>query len=580
MFKQIFAAFFVYCCIFLPVAAAEEQTAAEKERQRLRERIVRYLLDHGQQRVTVTGLATLPDGKPASGMKIGGWGRSIPHPNCGDGWFETTTDENGRFTLSLFQPHLYWLTIDDPNGQNVAFDRHFELKEQPPEDFVRFQLQKGIPVTGVVMDAEKKEPIAGLPVWLMHQPVFISYREMREKNLIAEHEKTQQFYRETRTDAQGRFRFAALPVEYMVSPSEFYGFFRPTPQEELDLYARFIDAEKGAVDVRLEIPSPWQGQLLQKDGTPAAFYPVVVDAVDRACSCVTDKDGRFTTYKPLEVESIAVDTPDQGQWFFKKFDKKILPQHSVFQLNTPLTAKGRLVRKSTGKPLTQFKFACRPRPYNTDMATTDEQGYFELTNLFLDSEVNLCYLNKPDELDTCALYEAFHRFTPREPDTVFELGTLELEESGWLDPNTLQNLPGKTVEIEGMTLDGQELDWKNYQGKVVLVDFWATWCGPCLAEIPHLKSVCEKYRDRGFEIIGINVDADLTALEKGLAKHEFPWTILVDEKLKQAAKTTMCGRFGISEIPRCILVGRDGKVISIEARGEKLDAELEKLFPK
>ncbi len=163
MFRPFFAVFTVACLVFVHLVSAEEQTAAEKERQRLRERIVRYLLDHGQQRVTVTGLATLPDGKPASGMKIGGWGRSIPHPNCGDGWFETTTDENGRFTLSLFQPHLYWLTIDDPNGEYVAFDRHFELKEQPPEDFVRFQLQKGIPVTGVVMDAEKKDPSRTCP---------------------------------------------------------------------------------------------------------------------------------------------------------------------------------------------------------------------------------------------------------------------------------------------------------------------------------------------------------------------------------------------------------------------------------
>jgi thiol-disulfide isomerase/thioredoxin len=116
---------------------------------------------------------------------------------------------------------------------------------------------------------------------------------------------------------------------------------------------------------------------------------------------------------------------------------------------------------------------------------------------------------------------------------------------------------------------------------VVLIDFWATWCGPCLEEVPRLKTLYEKYHGKGFEIVGISVDEgeDLTVLKKALEKHQFPWMILADEKRDEAGQMTMTSRFAISTVPRCILVGRDGKVISVEARGEKLEEELQRLFP-
>ena len=157
---------------------------------------------------------------------------------------------------------------------------------------------------------------------------------------------------------------------------------------------------------------------------------------------------------------------------------------------------------------------------------------------------------------------------------------LELDESGWLDPNFLANLPGKEIAIECVTLDGQAFDWTQYSGKVVLIDFGATWCGPCVAEIPRLKTLYEKYRDKGFEIVGISVDEDLDALEQGLEKHQLPWLVLADEKRGEARQMTMAGRFAIGEVPRCILIDRSGKVVSVEARGETLEAELERLFGK
>jgi thiol-disulfide isomerase/thioredoxin len=141
------------------------------------------------------------------------------------------------------------------------------------------------------------------------------------------------------------------------------------------------------------------------------------------------------------------------------------------------------------------------------------------------------------------------------------------------------SLPGKPMEIEGMLLSGDAFDPATLAGKVVLVDFWATWCGPCVAEIPNVLALHEKYRDRGFEVVGVSLDDDLEALEAFVADRQLPWPIIVD-KGPGDESALLATRYGISGIPTMILVGRNGDVISIDARGRRLAALLDELFPE
>ena len=139
-------------------------------------------------------------------------------------------------------------------------------------------------------------------------------------------------------------------------------------------------------------------------------------------------------------------------------------------------------------------------------------------------------------------------------------------------------LPGNEMLVGGTFIDDTEYKAEDYAGKTVLIDFWATWCGPCRGEIPNVKKLYAYYHEKGFEIIGISSDRDVDTLKSFIEENEMPWKQMMRDKALVADGQTMGSYYGVTGIPTMILIGKDGKVITINARGKALEDALAEIY--
>lgn len=133
---------------------------------------------------------------------------------------------------------------------------------------------------------------------------------------------------------------------------------------------------------------------------------------------------------------------------------------------------------------------------------------------------------------------------------------------------------GKPFVFIALGMDGKEINLEKLRGKVVLIDFWASWCGPCMAEVPHMKELYEKYKADGFEIIGVNLDESMDVLKTTVEKHGMKWLHHFDGANPEGG---WAGKYGISAIPTMWLIDKQGRLQDLNAR-EDLEPKLKKLL--
>lgn len=165
-----------------------------------------------------------------------------------------------------------------------------------------------------------------------------------------------------------------------------------------------------------------------------------------------------------------------------------------------------------------------------------------------------------------------------------EEGNPKYMQTSLCDPirNRLQGwkrqLPGATfTDITLEDMEGAKHSLSEYvgKGKYVLVDFWASWCGPCRAEMPNVKAAYEKFHEKGFDVVGISLDSDKAAWTGAVKKLGLPWHHISDLKGWESDAAAL---YGINAIPATLLVGPDGKIISNNLRGEALAEKLAELL--
>ncbi|MBX7123787.1 MAG: TlpA family protein disulfide reductase [Opitutaceae bacterium] len=146
---------------------------------------------------------------------------------------------------------------------------------------------------------------------------------------------------------------------------------------------------------------------------------------------------------------------------------------------------------------------------------------------------------------------------------------------GELEVEALRETP---LELQFTAVDGRDVNFEKMRGKVVLLDFWATWCGPCIAELPNVKAVYERYHQQGFEVIAVSLDRkdDRQKLVDFVEKEHLPWPQHFE--LNEKGRNVLADKYGIMAIPAMLLLDKSGRLVATDARGPKLESEVKRLL--
>jgi thiol-disulfide isomerase/thioredoxin len=131
------------------------------------------------------------------------------------------------------------------------------------------------------------------------------------------------------------------------------------------------------------------------------------------------------------------------------------------------------------------------------------------------------------------------------------------------------------VNLQFTAVDGSAIDLQGLRGKIVLIDFWATWCPDCLRDMPAIRQIYQKYKDKGFAIIGISLDKDAQALSNFVARKLIPWPQYFDG---QGWGNEFATKYGVRAIPEMWLIDQRGDLVSTDVSAGKLDQKIDQLI--
>jgi thiol-disulfide isomerase/thioredoxin len=185
----------------------------------------------------------------------------------------------------------------------------------------------------------------------------------------------------------------------------------------------------------------------------------------------------------------------------------------------------------------------------------------------------------PSNMDLLKKMEqAYRRQHPESPITQLLSDQVAMVEDGFNQYQTMASGTMAAPEIALKDPNGKELRLSALKGKVVLVDFWASWCGPCRKENPNVVRLYKKFKSKGFEIFSVSLDQDPKAWKEAIAKDGLIWPNHVSDLMGWQSPLTQ--QYGFQSIPYTVLLNKDGNIIGVGLRGEQLERKLEEVLSK
>jgi thiol-disulfide isomerase/thioredoxin len=331
-------------------------------------------------------------------------------------------------------------------------------------------------------------------------------------------------------------------------------------------------------------------------------YPLVLVAESSGATTLwldRDRDGRFAPPErwpfPAGESSVALTVP-WANGIYREFPLRVTREFAAANLDQNRKPKdsaevGGLVYNFNfvatgtvdidGRPM-RVSFAPRPAEVAIDLATSrisvDANFNGKIESALGETE------NPTGKLPVFRV--GSHYLAPKSINMT--TGEIVFEDRPASDYTRFAANPGELMpEFAFVDLEGNKRKLSDYRGKYVLLDFWGTWCGPCIAEMKHLDPLYAKYQPKGFEVIGMIMEktsggltaeqyaADSAKVKAFIAKAGHKWVQATQQSIERVAIDVI----HVNSYPTCILLGPDGKVVSREARGQVLEGLLAKHLP-
>ena len=262
------------------------------------------------------------------------------------------------------------------------------------------------------------------------------------------------------------------------------------------------------------------------------------------------------------------------------------PGTITVDMNNPLSVGGTPLNDSLSVLLNrrELYFDTIDRLWADSTQTRDEKQRQDklCSEQYMSRTIAVYRANRTNFMGAYVLMDIAYDMEPERYITLYEEGGTTIRNYGPLKDYLkakefeLMTLPGKPfVDFEGMDAAGRVVKLSDYvgQGKYVLVDFWASWCGPCREEMPVLARVYGKYKDKGVEVVGLFVWDKPENLAPAVSDLKITWPQIID------SNSTVRHLYGINGIPYIMLFGPDGTILARDLRGERIEQEIARYIP-